>query len=109
MRGMIRHAKNERITVQYRPAGEDQLGQAVAPWAELCNVWAYREGLRGREFVAGDAVQAETTVRYQVAMRDDIQPGMRVLWGGRVYDIKSTVPFGRDLDLMTAEGVGDGR
>jgi SPP1 family predicted phage head-tail adaptor len=110
MRGMIRHAKNERVTIQYRPAGEDQLGQAVAPWADLCPpLWAYREGLRGREYVAGDAVQAETSVRYQVSMRDDITPGMRLLWAGRVYDIKAVVPYGRDLDLMTVEGVGDGR
>ena len=109
MRGMIRHAKNERVTIQYRPAGEDQLGQAVAPWAELCSLWAYREGVRGREYVAGDALQAETTVRYQVAMRSDITAGMRLLWAGSVFDIKAAVPYGRDLDLMTVQGVGDGR
>jgi SPP1 family predicted phage head-tail adaptor len=109
MRGMIRHARNERVTVQQRPPGEDSLGQAIAPWADLCTVWAYREGLRGREFVAGDAAQAETTVRFQIAMRDDVTPGMRVLWKGKPHEIKAAVPTGRDLDLFTVEGVGDGR
>jgi SPP1 family predicted phage head-tail adaptor len=110
MRFMIRHAKNERVTIKYRPQGEDQLGQAVAPWVDLCPpLWAYREGMRGREYVAGDALQAETMVRYQVAMRSDITAGMRLLWGTLVYDIKAVVPYGRDLDLMTVEIVGDGR
>lgn len=109
MRGMIRHAKNERVTVQMRPAGEDSLGQSVAPWVDLCTLWAYREGLRGREFVAGDAAQSETTVRFQVAMRADITAGMRVVWQSKPHEIKAAVPTGRDLDLFTVEGVGDGR
>lgn len=109
MRGTIRHAKSERIVVESRGSSPDALGQNLAPWAPLCTLWAYRDARTGSEFVAGGAQQAELTVRFQVAMRPDITTGMRVRWSGKLHDIKAVVPTGRDLDLITVEGTGDGR
>lgn len=109
MRGTIRHQKNERILVQARGQSDDDHGQNVAPWATVATLWAYRSAVNGREYVAADALQSEVYVRFQVAMRQDITAGMRVVWKGAHHDIKAVVPTGKDLDLITTEGTGDGR
>lgn len=102
---MIRHAKTLRVSIEYQPPGEDALGQNVAPWQALCSVWAYRYALRGREFTAGDAQQAETVIMWQVAARADVTVGMRVRWGNTLHQITAVVPNGKDMDLQTRDGV----
>lgn len=110
---------NQRITLQQRAAGTDQLGQANGAWADLAvapTVWARAEPLRGREFFAAGQQQRELTARFVIRYRSDIATAaepLRLLWRGVPYDVVSPA-IDRDgsreeLELMCATGVRDGR
>jgi SPP1 family predicted phage head-tail adaptor len=110
MRGTLRHARNERITIQRRAdATQDALGQPSAAWVDLADVWAFRDVSRGSEATAAGMEQAALPVRWQIALRTDVLPDMRITWRGLRFDIKSAVPAGAALDLYTVQGTGDGR
>lgn len=65
----------------------------------------------GREFVAGDAKQSETTARICVRWFPGLLPTWRVLWESRYFDIQSIeldVTGRREYRLRCADGVNDG-
>lgn len=44
---------------------------------------------KGKEFYAADAKQAETVARIQMPWFPGLDPTMRILWDGKVYNITS--------------------
>lgn len=104
--------RDQRITLQQRVAGSNALGQAISAWANLVELWASAEPLRGREFFAAGQTQSEVSTRFTVAWRAGVTSALRVVWRGQAYDIVAVVePLGQGqiLELMCAQGVGDGR
>lgn len=105
-------ALEQRITIQQRVAGVNALGQAVQSWADYAVVWAAVDPLRGREFFAAGQTQSEVTTRFTIRWRQGITSTMRVVWRGQPYDVLAVIePQGgkQMLELMCAQGVGDGR
>ena len=101
-----------RVTLQQRVAGVNALGQASTSWANVFEVWAAVEPLRGREFFAAGQGQAEVTTRITIRYRAGVVPSMRAVWRGQPYDIQSVIePLGQKqiLELMCLQGVADGR
>lgn len=90
---------NRRITIQKKGCTEDDAGYPIPgakEWEDVMTLWANREPLRGREFFAAAADQAEITVRYRIWYRSGITSDMRILDGksvingvekDRIYDI----------------------
>lgn len=80
---------NRRITVQKKvPGPKDAGGYPTAEiWEEVFTLYASREPLRGREFFAAVAVQAENTVRYKIRYGPVITADMRFidLKDNRIY------------------------
>lgn len=65
----------------------------------------------GREFVASNAKQAETTARINLRWFPGLSPAWRVLWDGKVYDITSVetdATARREYRLRCNDGVNDG-
>jgi SPP1 family predicted phage head-tail adaptor len=65
----------------------------------------------GREFMAADAKQAETTARIQCRWFPGLLPTWRVLWDGKVFDIQSIEPDAtarREYRMRCRDGVSDG-
>ena len=85
--GRLRH----RIEIQNYEMAQDELGQPINTWAHWADVWASIEPLQGREFLAAMALQSQTTVRIRMRYRPDVTSQMRVLWGGRFYEIESVI------------------
>lgn len=105
-------ALNQRITIQQRADGVDQLGQAATTWADVATVWAAAAPLRGREFFAAGQMQTEVSLRFKIRWRAGIESAMRVLWRGQAHDIVSVIDVGGarvELELMCLAGVRDGR
>lgn len=109
MRGTLRNARNERITIQQQSSERDELNQVIGTWSDIATLWAYREALRGTEFIGDGSVQATHPVRWQVAPNFAITPAMRLLWRGQRFDIQNVVPAGNNTELVTVQGTGDGR
>jgi len=79
---------NKRITLQ-RLKTVKVNGIATKQWEDVATVWASIEPLRGREYFAATAVNAEVTTRVKIRYRSGVTADMRGLYGSRVFDIKS--------------------
>ena len=105
-------ALTERITLQSRPTGQDELGAETGSWSDVATVWAQAEPLRGREYFAAGQMQNAADVRFRLRYRAGVLPSMRVLWRGVAHDIVDVIDVGgqrHTLELMTVTGVRDGR
>jgi SPP1 family predicted phage head-tail adaptor len=92
--------KNRKITIQQLGEGQDEAGQPVTDWADVCTVWADIRDVSGREYVAANADRAEVTTRIRIWRRPGIKAAMRVVHGSTVYDIKFPLDEGRDTTLL---------
>ena len=90
---------NKRVTLQRRASapGRDAWGQPSAPWEKVATVWANVQTVNGRTFVnqestaaGGEIARATTSIR--IRKRRGIDPTMRVIYGGQVYEIKAVLP-----------------
>ena len=104
---------NQRITLQAPGATVDALGQRVETWANVADVWAQVQPLKGREFFAAGAMQSEATVRVRMRWRDGVTGAMRVLWRGVPHALVAEpvdVDAGRHtLELLCSAGIRDGQ
>jgi SPP1 family predicted phage head-tail adaptor len=102
---------NRRITLQHFETTKDSEGIVTQQWMDVATVWAAVEPLRGREYFAAAAVNAENTVRFRIRYRPGITPDMRLLYNGRVFEIQSVIDVNeqhKEIHLMTREVVSDG-
>lgn len=73
-------------------------------------MWAAVEPFKGEEYIQLQNTQAELTAKVTIRYLPGIKPAMRVLYGDRVFDIKSVIDpeeRHRELQLMCVEKVGD--
>lgn len=101
---------NKRVTIQVSAETKDADGLALDSWQDHATVWAAVEPLRGREYFAAAAVNAESTVRFRIRYRRGITSKMRLVYDGRIFNIKSP-PIDLEerhveLHLMCVEEVG---
>ncbi|GAB6931593.1 phage head closure protein [Paenibacillus sp. JCM 10914] len=86
---------NRRIAIQKKGRLVDDAGFPVKdPWEDVFNpLWSHREPIRGREFFAAAAAQAETTVRYKIRFREGITSDMRLvdLKDNRTYELTAVL------------------
>ena len=94
-----------KITVQHLVQTVDPLANPVEEWQDLLVTWAAVEPVRSAEHVAGSSapVYTITTTRFRLRYVDGIEPTMRVLHNGRVYEIVGILDDGRrrELTLVT--------
>lgn len=65
----------------------------LAPeYEEYDKAWAKIEYLKGREFWAAKAVEAETTVKFKIRYRTDIAQDMKIDANGKMFDITGILP-----------------
>lgn len=102
--GRLRH----KVAVQYLSTGSPQYtpeGEPNSVWIDLFpSVWASVEPLNGRELFAAQEHAADVDVRIRMRYRDGIEPTMRVVYEGRVYDIRAVLDLDlrhRELELLT--------
>lgn len=102
----------ERVTLQYRQGGQDVLGQVRQSWATLATVWAKVTPIRGREYFAASQMQAPIDVRILIRWREDVEPTMRVMWGGKYFEVTSVIDTDARrsvIELMCVSAVRDAR
>ena len=88
------------ITIQRKAPGVDDWGQPLPDgWADVATVWADIKHLSGIESIKADANTSVVSASIRLRRRTDIDAGMRVSSGARVYDIEAVLP-GRKRDYM---------
>lgn len=110
---------NRRIRIERLADGKDDWGQPVKSWVLVGNVWAgiagetglgaIRSSLQGG--VPASIARYSFLVRFDVIGRLAVNPGMRIVYDGLVFDIKGVT---RDLKdrtiafIITEQGGNDG-
>ncbi len=85
--GKLRH----QITIQQQTTDQDVHGQTIETWTTFATVRASVEPLRGKEYFSVEQEYAQVDTRIRIRYSAGILPKMRVLFGSKLYDIKSVI------------------
>ena len=106
-------ALRHRITIQAKGEVIDANGDVSVGWSDFAaNVPASWLAGPGREYMAAEAIRAETVGRFEIRYLPGVTAEMRILWDGAVYAIKAPPqvdPTGRkEMTIMVGSGVSNG-
>ena len=82
---------NNLVTIQTRQAGQDAVGQPLAGWVTLAQVWADVRHGNGMEAVKAGAPVSEVKASIRIRRRTDVTSAMRVLVGSTPYAIEAVI------------------
>lgn len=102
--GKLRH----RVYLQSKSATRDSYGAEVVTWVTEKTVWAAIEPLFGREYFLAHQTQADVDYRIRIRYYDGLRPDWRILFGTRIFEIKSVINMverDREMILMCKEYV----
>lgn len=101
---------DRRAALYHRVLTHDtDTGEQTEDWSTAyATVWAGRADLRGREYFAAQEAQNETTARFQIRWRSDVEDTDRVLSEGVWYKVVTMMEMGRrdGLELMCTTVAG---
>jgi SPP1 family predicted phage head-tail adaptor len=95
---------DRRVRLERRTLVQNVTGEAIEIWVLLAEIWAEKRDLRGREFIAARAEDAEAETFWRIRYRGDVTPhDTRLVHDGAVHDIVSVAELGRReaLELVT--------
>ena len=101
----------QMIVIQSHTFTTDDFGGQIEAWADVATVAASVEPLSGRELIAAQAAQSEITTRFVVRYLAGIEPAMRIVYNGKIYNISAIIDpeeRHRELQIMTATGLNQG-
>ena len=109
---ILRH----RVTFQVRSTIIDSVGGQSTNWTDLFTVWAEVSPLTGREQMAAQAVQSETTHQITVRYRSEFAvpktvAAYRAIYNGRIFNIGGSInqdERNRIVVLSAIEGLTQG-
>ena len=83
-----------RITIEAPDYIQDsETGSLTFTWVPVaCDLPASIEALSAREFIQSASKQDEVTARIMIRYRPDIDPSMRIVHCGIIYDIVGVLP-----------------
>lgn len=89
------------ITLKHRvTAAADVNGSKAQTFVTYVTVPAQKIDAGGREYFAGQQVQAEITTRFKIRFRDDVVPTDRIDFDGKSFNISHVQELGRREGLM---------
>lgn len=94
--GKLRH----KIDIQKFTTSKDSYGEDIKTWASFHKTYASVRPLRGKEYFDTQQIVPEVDSKITMRYKSGIAPTMRVVWGSRTYDIRSsTNPDERNIML----------
>lgn len=102
-------ALRKQIIVQVEQPTADGAGGYALAWAAVATVWAELTPLTGREINFAGHQEGRATHKIVIRWRKDLTltTGMRLLYGARVFNIRSILNEGesdRQATLLAEEG-----
>jgi SPP1 family predicted phage head-tail adaptor len=111
---------NKRVAFQRKSATQDDWGQPVDTWTDVCTLWGNVRTPTGLNFIANEMQEGGTEVsrsavsirvRKASAVSNGIVHGMRALIGSTIYDIRAVLPDEEGdeyVDVACAVGASEG-
>ncbi|MEZ5691488.1 MAG: phage head closure protein [Rickettsiales bacterium] len=101
-----------RITLQQDMGVADGAGGYTENWQDVAVLWAEivpaGNKLKGREKFFAGQIQSENMYRITIRHRDGIANNMRIIFAGKMFNIKSVVSFNEidgTMEILAEEGV----
>ena len=80
------------IVIQTAGTAQDDLGEPIDGWTEVCRPWANIKHPSGIEAVRANAEASIVKASIRIRYRQGIRAGMRVVHGTTVYSIRAVLP-----------------
>lgn len=104
--------RNKIIVIQHITGSTtDSYGGQVPTWAPFATVWAAVRPLKGRDLIAAQAAQNETVVVFNIRWISGVLPTMRVVYGGKNYDVTAIIntrEANREMEISAKTGLSEG-
>ena len=81
------------ITIQAATTTQNEFGEPIPSWSNLADVWAEYLPGGGSERFTAQQVYAETTARFRIRWRSDVDAMSRILFDGKTWDILAVDEF----------------
>lgn len=91
---------NSRVTIKRRATGQDAIGQPVTTLETVATVWANILHQSGRETIKSGADTSIVQASIRVRLRTDLDAGMEVHHGTKVYEVSAVLPGDDWIDLV---------
>ncbi len=100
--GKLRYPVSIEKPIQVKQPG----GGLVTTWEEVSREWVDIESISGSEFMAAQALQAQTIYKIRLRYREDLVSNWRIREGKKIYEITAILPDSRRrrLELMCKTG-----
>lgn len=86
--GWLKH----RVTIEQASATQNDHGEQVLTWADVREVWASIEPMRGQEYIISKTMQAAVDHRIRMRYIADLTPhNHRIRYGERIFEIESVI------------------
>ncbi|HEY2023568.1 phage head closure protein [Paraburkholderia sp.] len=103
--GRIRY----RLTFERAVKLKNDAGEIIVDeWVVAFRVWGSIEPVSGREYLTASEFRAGITTRIRVRWRDDLDPSLRIVCAGTIYNIDAILPvqgLHREAQIMCGSGV----
>jgi SPP1 family predicted phage head-tail adaptor len=101
---------NSRIKLQAPGQTNDEIGQPVAGWTDVAEVWANIRYLSGTETLKSDAPVSVARASIRIRRRAGLVANMRVLHETTIFDVKAILPNeqSREFIDLACETGGEG-
>ena len=85
---------------------QDEYGGMDRTWVEVSREWVDIESISGSEFIAAQALQAQTIYKINLRFRADLEASWRIREGVTLYEITAILPDSRRrrIELMCKAG-----
>lgn len=97
---------DRRITILNPSKDRSATGQEISSWVELATIYGERLELRTADVASGAGERSNSTGKYKIRYRTDINTAQRVRIDGRTFAITGTEePDRRAVMILFVEGV----
>lgn len=90
-------AYTKKIEIQSLIETEDDIGNQIRNWQTILRPWAEVNCTGGKEYYAAAQVNSENDmifkIRYSKIIADKLTSDVRILYSGKIYDIKHIDDF----------------
>jgi SPP1 family predicted phage head-tail adaptor len=95
--GKLKHL----ITIEKKLFIKNEFGEEEVSWESFVQCYASIEPLLGREYFLANQTQSDVSHKVTIRWRDGINPGYRMSWNDRIFDITSCL----NVDEMNVEEI----
>ena len=103
-------ALRHKVILERKALVSDTGGGYETAWVLVANLWASISRVRGGETFSGGQLVSNSTHIFRLRYNPDIQPDMRFIYDGRIFNIRSLDNVderGLTLNVYAEEGVAD--